>query len=334
METHRVVVTGGAGFMGSWLVDQLLKMGHTVVSVDNLLGGNMVNVNKDCEFVRGDLRKFDLANRAVKRADVIFHLAAYAAEGQSFFSPIAINDINITPMNNLLVAAVNKGVSRFVFTSSMAVYGEQPPPFSEKMSRKPVDPYGIGKSYCETMLETFSATFDFEFVIIRPHNVYGPRQNIADPYRNVLGIWMNRIMRGLAPIIYGDGEQVRAFSYVEDDAPALANAGFSRKSANQIINLGSKEKVSINDACQLLLRATGSKAEPVHETERPGEVKYAWCTVEKATKLLNYRTTFPLAEGMARMWAWAKKFGPKEPTYTLPLEIRKKAPRVWLEKTM
>ena len=320
--------------MGSWLVDELVEMGHSVTSVDNLLGGHIGNVNKDCEFVKGDLRKFDLANGIAKRADVIFHLAAYAAEGQSLFSPIAINDINITPMNNLLVAAVNHGVSRFVFTSSMAVYGKQKPPFSERMPRKPVDPYGIGKTYCEAILEAFSETYDFEFVIIRPHNVYGPRQNIADPYRNVLGIWMNRIMRGRPPMIYGDGEQIRAFSYIEDVAPVLAKAGFSQKAANQIINVGSKEKVSINEACQLLLRATGSKAKPIYESERPGEVRYAWCNGEKSIHLLGYRTRFTLAKGMKRMWSWAKEVGPKEPTYTLPLEIKKKAPRAWLDKMM
>jgi UDP-glucose 4-epimerase len=334
VESQKVVVTGGAGFIGSALVDQLVDFGHEVISVDNLLGGYRRNVNKDCKFFKMDLRSFDNVDRIVKGADVIFHLAAYAAEGQSIFSPIAINDINITPMNNLLVAAVNHGVSRFVFTSSMAVYGNQKPPFAEDLPRKPIDPYGIGKAYCEAMLEAFAEAYGFEFVILRPHNVYGPRQNIADSYRNVIGIWMNRIMRGRPPIIYGDGKQTRAFSYIEDIAPAIARSGFLSEAANQIINIGSSRKTSINEACDVLSKMAESRLRPTHETERPLEVKHAWCTADKSIKLLGYRTRFPLGKGVAKMWGWAKKIGPQEPTYTLPLEIKNKAPRVWLAKTM
>lgn len=334
METLRVLVTGGAGFIGSWLVDELVRRGYDVIAADNLLGGFMRNVNKDCKFVKADLRRFDKVDGVVKRVNIVFHTAAYAAEGQSVFSPIAINDINITPMNNLLVAAANRGVSRVIFTSSMAVYGSQRPPFSEEMPRKPADPYGIGKTYCEAMLEAFAKAYEFEFVILRPHSVYGPRQNIADPYRNVLGIWMNRIMRGLPPVIYGDGKQTRAFSYIGDVVPAMANAGFLSKAANEIINVGSKEKISINEACQVLLEVTRSNLQPVHEADRPLEVRHAWCTVEKSIKLLDYRTEFSFAKGVERMWVWAKKVGPQEPTYTLPLEVRKNAPRVWIEKRM
>ena len=334
METRRVLVTGGAGFLGSWTVDELLHRGHEVVSADSFLGGKRQNINKDCRFVRADLRRFQEVDNLVKGVDMVFHLAAYAAEGQSVFSPIAINANNIAPMNNLLVAAVNHTVSRFVFTSSMAVYGSQRPPFKESMPRKPVDPYGIGKAYCENMLEAFSETYGFEHVIIRPHNVYGPRQNIADPYRNVLGIWMNRIMRNRPPIIYGDGRQTRAFSYVEDVTPALANAGFVRRAANQIINLGSDERISLNEACHILLEKTGSLLVPINEAARPREVKHAYCTIEKSVELLKYKTIFPLSKGIEKMWEWAKKVGPQDPTYTLPLEIKKNAPRVWLERAM
>lgn len=334
MSSVKVLVTGGAGFIGSWLVDELVRRGHEVTAVDNLLGGRISNVNKDCRFVKGDVRNAETVRRLVKGKDVVFHLAAYAAEGQSVFSPIAINDINIKPMNNLLVAAVNSGVSRFVFTSSMAVYGSQRPPFREDMPRRPIDPYGIGKAYCESMLETFSGTYGFEHVILRPHNVYGPRQNIADPFRNVLGIWMNRIMRGLPPIIYGDGRQMRAFSYIEDVTPALANAGFLAETANQIINLGADESVTIEKACRILLDTTGTRLKPQYVSERPLEVKNAWCTLAKSVRLLKYKTKFDFRTGIARMWSWAKAAGPQKPTYALPLEIRKNAPKIWLDKRM
>lgn len=334
LETKTILVTGGAGFMGSWLVDELLERGHEVISADNLLGGSERNVNPECKFVKADLRRRNEVSSLAKGVDMIFHLAAYAAEGQSIFSPVSINDINITPMNNLLVEAVNNDVERFVFTSSMAVYGAQKPPFREDFPRNPEDPYGAAKAYCEVMLEIFSRIYRLPYVTLRPHNVYGPRQNIADPYRNVLGIWINRVLRGKPPVIYGTGEQTRAFSYIEDVTPAIANAGFAKKAQGQIINVGSDEIVSITDACKLLLETTGSRARPLHEASRPGEVKHAYCTVRKSIDLLGYRTEHSLKVGLAKMLDWARELGPQEPTYTLPLEITKKAPRIWVEKLM
>ena len=328
----KILVTGGAGFMGSWLVDELISRGCQVISVDNLHGGRKENINPKCRFVKMDLRDWGKVEKVTEGVDAIFHLASYAAEGQSFFSPIQINDINITPMNNLLVAAVNKDIEKFIFTSTMAVYGDQEPPFSEDMPRKPVDPYACAKAYCERMLEIFSKIYGLKYTIIRPHNVYGPRQNIYDPYRNVLMIWINRIMREKPPFIYGDGEQKRAFSYIKDVTPALANAIFREKANREIINLGSNEVVTINEACRIVLTAMGSKLEPVHVEERPGEVKLAYCTVEKSEKLLDYTTRHTLSEGVTKMVKWAEKIGPQKPTYTLPLEIEKRVPRVWKEK--
>jgi UDP-glucose 4-epimerase len=196
----------------------------------------------------------------------------------------------------------------------------------------PEDPYGCGKAYCENMLKIFGQTYNFDYVIIRPHNVYGPRQNIADPFRNVLGIWINRIMKGKEPYIFGDGKQERAFSYIGDVAPAIANAGLEGKANSQIINVGSREVTSINDACKVVLKAMNSKLKPIYQDERPGEVKYAYCTSEKSEKLLNYKTTTSLKEGINIMINWAKEVGPQEPTYRLPLEITKRAPHVWKEK--
>ncbi|MCW3983689.1 MAG: NAD-dependent epimerase/dehydratase family protein [Candidatus Bathyarchaeota archaeon] len=334
MKSKKVLVTGGAGFIGSWLVDELIERGHKVVTVDDLSGGYESNVNKKSKFIKADLRDRQKVDTifSEEKFDIVFHLAAYAAEGQSIFSPIEINDINLTPMNNLLVAAVNNNVQKFVFTSSMAVYGSQQPPFSEEMLPMPEDPYGCGKAYCENMLKIFAHTYDFDFVIIRPHNVYGPRQNIADPFRNVLGIWINRIMKNKEPYIFGDGKQERAFSYIGDVAPAIANAGLESKANGETINVGSDEVTSINDACQVVLKAMNSKLKPIYQDARPGEVKYAYCTSEKSQKLLNYKTTTNLKKGIEIMVKWAKEVGPQEPTYRLPLEITKKAPQVWREK--
>lgn len=334
METRTILVTGGAGFIGSWLVDELVNRGHQVISVDNLLGGNESNVNPDSKFVKADLRRQNEVKPLVKGVDIIFHLAAYAAEGQSIFSPVAINEINIAPMNHLLVEAVNNDVDRFIFTSSMAAYGNQRPPFNEKLPLRPEDPYGAAKVYCENMLEIFGKTYGFEYVILRPHNVYGPRQNIADPFRNVLGIWINRVLRDKPPIIYGDGTQTRAFSFIEDITPAIANAGFYEKAGGEAINIGSDEVTSIGKACKLLLGTMESPMEPMHVDSRPGEVKHAYSTVQKSIDLLDYHTKHTLKEGLPKMVDWARAYGPQEPTYKLPLEITKKAPRVWIEKQM
>ncbi len=333
-KTKKVLVTGGAGFMGSWLVDELLKREHSVVSIDDLSGGFSVNVNENCKFVKMDLRDTKKVMKIVKdeNVEIIYHLAAYAAEGQSIFSPIQINDINITPMNNLLVATVNNDVKKFVFTSSMAVYGNQKPPFSEDMPRTPEDPYGCAKAYCERMLEIFSRIYGFEYVILRPHNVYGPRQNISDPYRNVLAIWINRIMNNKPPYIYGDGKQTRAFSYIEDAIPAVANAGLYQKANGHIINVGSAEVITINEACKIVLESMDSDLKPIYFEERPGEVKHAYCTTKKSEKLLDYKTKHKLKDGIKKMVEWAKKVGPQKPTYRLPLEITKDVPQVWKEK--
>lgn len=335
METKKIIVTGGAGFIGSWLVEELINRGHEVTNIDSLLGGQMRNVHPDCKFVKMDLREDrHYLGALMKGVDIIYHLAAYAAEGQSIFSPIAINAINIEPMNNLLVEAVNNDVEKFIFTSSIAVYGAQEPPFVEIMQRLPEDPYGCGKTYCENMLEVFAKGHGFKYAIVRPNNVYGPRQNIADSYRNVFGIWFNRIMRNKPPLIYGDGEQKRAFSYIADLAPTLAEVGFREKAEGEIINIGSGEETTVNQACKDILDVTDCTLESIHVPPRPLEVKYAWSDNSKARAIVDYQTRYSLKDGLTQMYEWAKEIGPQEPTYILPLEITKGAPDVWKERSM
>lgn len=336
---YKICVTGGAGFMGSWLVDELIKKGHEVVVIDDFSGGNFNNLprkltDKNINNISLNKEKHIVLETILEDVDIVYHLAAYAAEGQSVFSPISINDINITSMNKLMVAAINSDVKKFVFTSSMAVYGRQKAPFEESQPRMPVDPYGAAKAYCENMLEIFHDVYGMKYCIIRPHNVYGPRQNISDAYRNVIGIWMNRILRNKPPIIYGTGDQKRAFSYIEDITPPLAHAGLSRATTNQIINLGSDEVITINKACEMLLKVTNSNLEPIYEEARPNEVENAYCTTSKSADFLKYETDYPLIKGMEKMWLWAKTKGAMKPTYLLPLEISKNAPRIWLNREM
>lgn len=327
-----VLVTGGAGFIGSHLVDNLIQAGDRVVSLDDLSGGYKDNVNKNAIFVKAsitDKKKIDQLFEKYK-FDCVYHLAAYAAEGLSHFIRKFNYENNLIGSVNLINAAIKHNVDKFVFTSSMAVYGTNTPPFDESMPRKPEDPYGVAKAAVERDLEIAHDMWGLKYVIIRPHNVYGERQNIADSYRNVIGIFMNRIMHGKPPMIYGDGEQTRAFSYIADVAPCIARAGTTDAANGQIINLGAAEYCTINRLAEIVLKVMGSDMQPEHGQER-FEVKHAYCTTEKSEKLLGYRTTVTLEEGIRRMAEWAKNKGPMKPITWKSYEVYRNIPKFWLD---
>jgi UDP-glucose 4-epimerase len=220
---------------------------------------------------------------------------------------------------NVLVPAIRNGLERIVVTSSMSVYGAQPPPFDETMEPAPEDIYGIAKAAMEKATAILSTVHGFEYVIVRPHNVYGPRQNIADPYRNVIGIFINRLLQGKGYFIYGDGEQKRAFTYVDDFTPYMARTGFSPECSGEVINLGPRREYSINEMSDTLLdlfyEGREPEVEPVYLPDRPQEVREAFCTVDKAERLLGYEAKVSLREGMASMLRWARGLGPQEPRY-------------------
>ena len=332
----RVLVTGSAGFMGSHLVDALIDQGHTVYGLDNLSGGYMDNVSEKAKknFYKCDLRRKDVTTFVMRiaRPQVVYHLAAWAHEGLSQFTPSLIIENNINASMNLLVATIKQKVKRFVFTSSMAVYGDQKVPFAETMNRKPADVYGVTKAGFETMLEVMAEVHGFEHVIIRPHNVYGPRQNLADPYRNVVAIFMNRLLKDKPYFIYGDGEQRRSFSYIGDVTKAILEAGF-RDIDGEIINVGPLKDYSINDLSDILLEISGKDIKPAHVADRPAEVKHAYCTHDKAIKLLEYEDTTSFKKGLETMWEWAKTKGPQKPKYLPYLELtNENTPKTWTEK--
>ncbi len=337
--SHRkkMLVTGGAGFMGSHLTDFLLKQGHDVVVLDNLNRGKREYVNSDAQFMFGDLCRREDCVRAVKGVDVIYHLAAHAAEGQSVFTPRFTTETNLIGFINLLTAAINRGVKVFVFTSSMSVYGAQPElPMVEEHPRQPEDPYGITKAACEKLLEIYGEMFELNYVILRPHNVYGERQIMDNPYRNVIAIFMNRILQGKPPVVYGDGEQKRAFTYISDCTPYVAKSAFAEQAYGEIINIGSEEVVTINRLAELVLDKMGSTLKPVKFPPRPQEIKYAYCDSAKARRLLDYETKTPLDEGIEKMAKWAKKLGPHPFSYWNweRFEIKKKVPKIWKMKKM
>ena len=235
---------------------------------------------------------------------------------------------NLLGSINLINAAIENNVKHFVFTSSMAIYGEGHPPFDETHPANPDDPYGVAKYAVERDLALAHKMFGLNYTIIRPHNVYGERQFLGDPYRNVIGIWMNRIMQGKELLIYGDGTQTRAFSYVGDIIPCLANAPFIKEANCEVINLGAAKPYTLNELAEEVLLAMNSNLNAVHTPPRK-EVKHAYCTTEKSERILNYKDKTSLKEGLKRMADWAKKNGPMEPIVWENYETEKNLPDFW-----
>jgi len=323
MSQRRILVTGAAGFMGSHLVDALLAEGHEVYGVDDMSGGFWRNVNPDSYFTKLDLRDKEATREYVARVqpEMLFHLAADATEGRSQFTPLTCTERNLMAYLHTLIPAIAAGVRKVILTSSMSVYGAQEPPFDEEMSPQPEDIYGVSKAAMERTTSILSAVHGFNYTIVRPHNVYGPRQNIADPYRNVIGIFINALLNHKPFYIYGDGEQRRAFTFIDDFTPYMMRAGFDERCAGEVINIGPCDEVTINHLADVVLGLfyggtdVPDDMQPVHLPQRPLEVRHAYCTDDKARRLLGYRTTVSLEEGIGRMIEWAKGLGPQEPRY-------------------
>jgi UDP-glucose 4-epimerase len=267
-------------------------------------------------------------NKAVEGVGIVYHLAAYAAEGLSHFIKHFNYENNLVGSVNLINAAINNGVKRFVFTSSMAVYGTNQTPFDESFTPNPEDSYGISKYAVERELAISREMFGLKYTIIRPHNVYGVRQNIGDPYRNVIGIFMNRIMQGKPPRIYGDGEQTRAFSYVDDVIACLSKAAFTKAAEGQIINVGAAEPTTINRLAEIVLKAMHSNLKPIHTPPRY-EVRHAFCAIKKSEEILGYKSTVHLEEGIQKMADWAERIGPRKSKFWEKLEVEKNLPAFW-----
>lgn len=326
----RSLVTGGAGFMGSHVARECLTLGHDVVVLDDLSGGFVENVPAGVELVEGDVSdpgavedlfsKFDF--------DFVYHLAAYAAEGLSHFIRNFNYSNNIIGSVNLINASVNSGVRCFVFTSSIAVYGAGQVPMREEMTPRPEDPYGIAKYAVEMDLEAAHGMFGLDHVIFRPHNVYGEGQNIADRYRNVIGIFMNQIMRGEAMTIFGDGEQTRAFSYIGDIAPVIARSVDVEAAFNNVFNVGADTPYSVNELARTIARTFGVEADIVHLPAR-NEVVDAYSSHDRVREVFGELPTTILEEGIARMAAWAKEMGPRSPSTFGSIEVTRNLPPSW-----
>lgn len=337
----KILVTGAAGFMGSHLVDNLIRKGHTTYGLDDLSGGYLRNVNPKSKFEKIDLRNKEKTASFLEKTkpEIIFHLAADATEGRSQFTPVECTERNYISYLNLLIPAINYGFKKMILTSSMSVYGSQKAPFNENMERKPDDIYGVSKAAMERATEILSRVCGFRYTILRPHNVYGPRQNMADPYRNVVAIFINKLLANKNFYIYGDGEQKRAFTYIDDFTPFIIKAGFQKNCDGQIINIGPSKEYSINELAKIVFKIfflndnIPKNLRPKYLPSRPQEVKDAWCTIEKAKRLLGYKETVTLEEGIRKMVEWAKSQGYQKCAYLNDLEIiSKNIPITWKEK--
>ncbi len=334
MNNKKILVTGVAGFLGSHLAEKLANMGHEVVGIDSLIGGYEDNIPKNIKFLKIDCCDLPEVQNVMKNINIVYHCAATAHEGLSIFSPYEITKNNYLASVSIFSAAVNEKVERIIYCSSMARYGTQDSPFTETMDPKPVDPYAISKVASEDVLKTLCNLNNIEWVIAIPHNIIGPKQNYSDPFRNVVSIMINRMLQGKAPIIYGDGEQTRCFSYIEDCLSCLVPMLDQKNLNKQIINIGPDEEfVSINKIAEICSNITGVNLQPIYKKGRPKEVKHATCSADKARKLLNYKTKVNLKEGIQKTFEYIKQRGTRPFNYNIKLEIiNDLTPSTWKNK--
>lgn len=328
------LVTGGAGFIGSHVVDELIKMGHTVVMIDDLSGGFERNVHPECIFVAGSITDEKLLDRVFSQHhfDYIFHLAAYAAEGLSHFIRKFNYENNLVGSINLINRAVKQKVQRFVFTSSIAVYGANQTPMVETLLPQPEDPYGIAKYAIELDLKAAQHMFGLDYTIFRPHNVYGERQNHGDPYRNVLGIFINNLMQGKPMTIFGDGSQTRAFSYVGDVAPYIARSVEIEAAKNEVFNVGADTPYTVLQLAEEISAAMGLEKN-IEFLEERKEVKHAYSDHSKFRRVFKVKETTPLQVGIQKMVEWSQSVGPMQGKKFKHIEVERNLPPSWKKLT-
>jgi UDP-glucose 4-epimerase len=285
-------------------------------------------------FFKADCEDFALMKKIIKEVDVLCHAAAYAHEGLSSFSPVLISNNNVTGSVSVFTASIINKVKRIVYCSSMARYGNIKIPFKEDDELKPVDPYGVSKVAAENILKILSKTHNIEYNIAVPHNIIGPKQKYNDPYRNVVSIMINLMLQKKNPIIYGDGNQKRTFSDIDDCIYCLDKLISDPNIKSQVINIGPDEEfITINELYRLLSNKLKFNLAPKYLADRPNEVKEATCSADKARNLLSYKTNVPLDKSLDKIIDYIKKKGPKFFEYNYPLEIiNEKTPIAWKEK--
>lgn len=324
------LITGGAGFIGSHVARQCLKLGHDVVVLDDLSGGFEDHIPEGALFVQGSVTDEKLVTDLFSEHhfDYVYHLAAYAAEGLSHFIRRYNYNTNLIGSINLINESVKHKVKCFVFTSSIAVYGKGQLPMTEEMTPVPEDPYGVSKYAVELDLRAAHEMFGLNYIVFRPHNVYGENQNIGDKYRNVIGIFMNQIMQGKQLTIFGDGEQTRAFSFIDDVAIPISKSVTIKEAYNQVFNIGADKPYTVNELAKVVSAQFGVEPNIKYLSAR-NEVMHAYSDHTKAHRIFGAPTGIDLKEGVARMAEWAKRVGARQSQEFDNIEITEKLPDGW-----
>jgi nucleoside-diphosphate-sugar epimerase len=301
------LVTGGAGFIGSHLAEELVRRGERVRVVDSLITGKRENVSHlpQVQFLQGDLADLDVARRAVEGVDYVLHQAAIPSVPRSVQDPITSNRANVDASLNLLVAARDAGIRRVVYAGSSSAYGNTPTlPKIETMPTAPLSPYALQKLVAEQYCQMFTELYGLETVTIRYFNVFGPRQDPSSPYSGVISLFISALVDGRRPTIHGDGEQTRDFTYVTNVADGVLRACHAPDASGEVINVATGGRISLNELFRTLRDLTGANVDPIYAEARAGDVRDSQADISKARRLLGYEPTVGLADGLAKTVEW------------------------------
>ncbi|MEM3437330.1 MAG: SDR family oxidoreductase [Nitrososphaerales archaeon] len=303
MEYSRILVTGGAGFIGSHIIDRLLQEGFEVIVLDNLSTGRITNIkhhlkNKNFQLIKGDIREENVVRRALKGVEAVIHEAAISSVEESIKNPIKTNDVNVNGTLNLLNLSVKEGVKRFIFASSASVYGDLNPPLNEDFQPKPMSPYAVSKLSGEYYCKVFHKIYGLETICLRYFNVYGPRQK-NNQYSSVIVNFIDNIKKNKPPVIFGDGLQTRDFIYISDVVEASIIALKSKEGIGEVFNIATGKPTTINELAQIIIEIKGKrKIEPIHTEPRKGDIKHSYANTEKAEEILKFKAKVSLREGL------------------------------------
>ena len=307
------LVTGGAGFIGSHLAEELIRRGERVRVVDSLITGKRQNVSHlpEIEFIEGDLADFEVAKRVVQGVDYVLHQAAIPSVPRSVADPITSNRANIDASLNVLVAARDAGVRRVVYAGSSSAYGNTPTlPKVETMATAPLSPYALQKLVAEQYCQMFTRLYGLETVTTRYFNVFGPRQDPSSPYSGVISLFSTALLEGRQPTIYGDGGQTRDFTYVANVVDGVLRACTAKEASGEVINVATGGRISLNHLFRTVRDFVGAKVEPIYEAPRAGDVKDSQADIAKAERLLGYRPLVSFEQGLEKTVAWYRTAQP------------------------